>query len=285
MWNLKHAYIDKMISGRLTSREVDFLLEIAGSLDDGGNVYGVYYKDICRKIGISCQKFYDILNSLQDKGLIIFEKGSYYDFNVHLAGNDFRDGEQARSEGYLKLGDKDFSSAKFRKLKAGGKLILLYLLRFRNGKDMPGGEFCGKFAAWLGVKVRTVKEYLREIMGSGLYRLERAHDPSDGRLYRFRPTEGLKRDKVSQGTENQALLRWVGGMIARRCRLKLPEYCGMESPTLQKVVGLISQHKLQNRVLLLERAVNDSFRLQEEEGRKERTLNAALVHKMLLELI
>ena len=89
MYKLKNTYIDRMVSNRLTSKEIDFILHIAMYQDDTGRVISVYYKDICTSIGVSNQGFYNILNSLRDKNMISYEKKHRADIQVTLLGNDF----------------------------------------------------------------------------------------------------------------------------------------------------------------------------------------------------
>ena len=64
MYKLKNTYIDRMISNKLTSNEIDFILHIAMYQDETGRVISVYYKDICAAISVSNQGFYNILNYL-----------------------------------------------------------------------------------------------------------------------------------------------------------------------------------------------------------------------------
>ena len=133
MYKLKNSYIDRMVEAGLSSREVDFILYIANYQDIYGTVFSVYYKDVCQAINISYQKFYDILASLQEKKLITWEKQHRTDICVTLVGNDFSD--KNFKAGYLKVAATDFMCDSFRELKAGSKLLFLYLKRFTKIKS------------------------------------------------------------------------------------------------------------------------------------------------------
>ena len=64
-----------MIEKKLTSKEIDFLLYISRFQDNNGRVDGVYYKEICQRMHMSNQGFYDVKRSLTEKGLIFIRKG------------------------------------------------------------------------------------------------------------------------------------------------------------------------------------------------------------------
>ena len=134
MYKIKNTYIDSMIKAKLSSREIDFILYIARFQNDSGTVQSVYYKDVCETIHISIQKYYDIIESLTAKQLIRWEKENPDDIIVHMIGNDFT--SKDFTQGYLNVAGKDFLSTKFHNLKAGSKLLFLYMQRFVNGKHM-----------------------------------------------------------------------------------------------------------------------------------------------------
>ena len=98
MYKLKNTYIDKMIEAGISSREIDFLLYIAIYQNEEGIVESVYYKDVCNATEISVQKFYDIIHSLQDKGLISYEKINSADIRVRLVNNDFSRAEYKKGD-------------------------------------------------------------------------------------------------------------------------------------------------------------------------------------------
>ena len=161
MYKLKNTYIDRMISNKLTSKEIDFILHIAMYQDDTGRVISVYYKDVCTSIDVSNQGFYNILNSLRDKKMISYEKKHRADIQVVLIGNDFsgRNFEQ----GYLKVAGSDFGSKKFRELKAGAKLLYLYMQRFTNGKHMLVQNFYEEFSRIFSIGKKCLQTWLTEL--------------------------------------------------------------------------------------------------------------------------
>ena len=111
MYKLKNSYIDKMIEHKLSSCEIDFILYIARYQDEAGCVESVYYKDVCEKISISIQKFYDIIESLKGKGLILAKKSRPSDIKIVLIGNSFEqvDFEHGKVPGYLNVAQNQFS--------------------------------------------------------------------------------------------------------------------------------------------------------------------------------
>ena len=153
-----------MISSRLSSKEIDFLLHIALCQSESGVVESVYYKDICNAIGVSIQKFYDILKTLSDKNLIICSKVNTADVRVILCNNDFSAANYAKgTSGYLNVAQNDFNSKKFREMKAGSKLLYLYSQRFINGKHMLLDNFYEEFCSLLGVVKKSLQQYIHEL--------------------------------------------------------------------------------------------------------------------------
>ena len=57
---IKNSIITDMIAAHLTSNEIDFLLYISRFQNELGQVIGVHYKDVCEKMGMSYQGFYDV---------------------------------------------------------------------------------------------------------------------------------------------------------------------------------------------------------------------------------
>ncbi len=83
MQKLKSNILDKLIEYKATSTEINLLLYISHYQFDRGNVMGVYYRDVCAAIDVSYQAFYDALKGLQEKNIIMAQKGSYYDWDIN----------------------------------------------------------------------------------------------------------------------------------------------------------------------------------------------------------
>ena len=161
MHKLKNTYIDKMIAAQLSNAEVDFILYNAKFQDEQGVIQSVYYKTVCDAIGISYQKFYDILNSLSDKRLICYEKTNRADVVVRLIGNTFSN--QDFKEGYFNVGNKNLQHKTFMGMKAGSKLLYLYSQRFVNGKHEFVAKFYEDFCALFNVTKKCLQNYIHEL--------------------------------------------------------------------------------------------------------------------------
>ena len=120
--------LEKMMKKRLTKREVDFVLYVGRFQNEYGMAHGIYYRDLCKEVGLSFQGFYDCMRALQRKGIIAFEKRTYFDYDIEILDNSFA-GNENYGRGYVSLHNKMVRSAEFKKLKAPAKLMALYLMR------------------------------------------------------------------------------------------------------------------------------------------------------------
>lgn len=166
MQKLKLAVLDKMISRHLTGAEVNFILYISHYQDASGSVLGVYYKDLCEAIGISHETFYAVMRSLEKKELIEVEKNYYGDWDIRIRDNSFLSPE-ANREGYVSTGHDIFHDKEFLALKAGEKLLAMYVLKVAGagyGKYHIGVEnFYEKFSALFGVGRRALQNYMARL--------------------------------------------------------------------------------------------------------------------------
>lgn len=281
MYKIKNSYIDKMMEAKLTSCEIDFILYIAGYQDDYGRVYSVYYKDICEKIFVSTQKFYDILTSLATKGLISYEKINRADFSVQLIGNSFAD--QNFSGGYIKTKAFDFQSDKFRTLKAGSKLIYLYMQRFTNGKREDEKSFYHTLVALLCRSEKSIREYLYELKDKKLLFVKRTRSSQKDKssyTMRIRVSEKLNIGRAKIPREIEGVLNSVKNLIRVNFRRFLPKQD--QESVLDDIAGLIRHKEVKNTdFTVLVRAVELALEKQKEEGKKHPVVKPALVNKML----
>lgn len=171
MQKISSVLLGKMIAGKLSSLEIDFLLLIGRIQDDTGLATGVYYRDVTKKLKCSNQQFYNILRSLAQKELIVCRKSSYYDYDIQILENDFSNPE-AYQKGYISL-KKGMFCEKFRSLKAGEKLLAMELLRRQEiqYRKIQKNSLCFKvstvlkiFGTMLGVTARVLRGYLKHIM-------------------------------------------------------------------------------------------------------------------------
>ena len=286
MYKLKNTYIDRMISNKLTSKEIDFILHIAMYQDDTGRVISVYYKDVCTSIDVSNQGFYNILNSLRDKKMISYEKKHRADIQVVLIGNDFsgRNFEQ----GYLKVAGSDFGSKKFRELKAGAKLLYLYMQRFTNGKHMLVQNFYEEFSRIFSIGKKCLQTWLTELKKKFLLftSVKRNKANNYEMMMKNSTVLHLKKEKVPH--EKPTYLHNIADFIERNFSAKMPKNKRDKDKTLRDIAKLAEADRVKKYInfpTFIFKAVESSFTRQKEEGKKDPRLNAALVNICLGEVL
>lgn len=286
MHKLKNTYIDKMINNKLSSKEIDFLLYIATSQNEFGRIESVYYKDVCSAIDISIQKFYDILKSLSEKGLITYEKIHRADITVTLVGNSFYGVDYKKNKpGYLNVAKTDFKNLKWRELKAGSKLLYLYTQRFIEGKHMLVQNFYEEFCKLFDAAKKSLQSYIHELKKKKLLFISKKRN----KTYKYEMT--MKRSTVlhTKGLierEKESYIQNIISAIRRNFKKYLPE---KEPDKVLNDIGNLADtkraEKHTNFAFLIVKAVEDSIRLQKEEKKNRPVLNAALVNSCLGKII
>lgn len=281
MYKLKNTYIDRMIDANVTSREIDFLLYIANYQNEHGVVMSVYYKEICEAIHISYQKFYDILDSLSRKRLISWEKLNRADVCVTLLDNDFSN--KNFKEGYLKVIETDFLSDKFRDLKAGSKLLFLYLKRFTEGKHMFVQNFYAEFCERFHVVRKTLQQYIHELKERHLLFISKKRNKAYHYEMTMRNSTVIRKKEIMMPNENMLFNENMENAIYRKFSNVIHKSDIRDAREVHQIVSMIHT-KRAKRFSNFERYVLDaieaSFNLQKEEGR-EKKLYASLVNKCL----
>lgn len=130
-----------------------------------GVVRGIYYKDIMEKCNMSQKTFYNVLDSLEQKGLIKSTRNNN-DYDIIILDNDFSY-EGARKEGYININNEVFGEEKFKKLKVNEKILLMLFMRntylnkgtYRIGND----TFYEKYTELLGVTEKVLRGYLNSL--------------------------------------------------------------------------------------------------------------------------
>lgn len=285
MHKLKNSYIDRMVDAQLTSCEIDFILYIAQYQLTDGTVQSVYYKDITQAIDISIQKFYDILDSLKKKQLISVEKINRADWVVYLLGNDFS-GEDFHA-GYLNVAAKDFSNEKFRSMKAGSKLLFLYLQRFINGKHMLVQNFYDELSQVFHVTAKSLQIYLKELKDNFYLFISKKRNKAYHYEMMMKNSTVLDIKKHLRPTEKQGVYENFSNLLKVNYKKQLPN----ESidQVIDDIVGLADTQRggrgHRGFLRTLQQAVEDSITLQKKEGKAKPVLNAALVNKCLTRLL
>lgn len=278
MYKLKNSYVDRMIDAGISKSEVAFILHVAQYQDDYGTVHSVYYKDVCAAIGISVQKFYDILASLSRKALILYEKVNAADFRVRLLDNDFSDNDF--SGGYINVAEKDFHKDAFTGLKAGAQLLYLYSQRFANGRHMLLSNFYEEFCRKFRVKHKTLQIYVQELKEKKLLFISKKRNKAYNYEMTMRRSHCLDRKGIIPHEKD--------GYILNIKKLILANFGRYLTRADDKGVDNVASLAEQQRALahrdfpsLIVGAIKDSFKLQREEKRKRFSFNAALVNKIL----
>lgn len=284
MQKLKNSVLDKMLKSHMTKAEVDFMLEVSHYQDDYGCVYGVYYKTVCRAIGVCPDTFYVVMENLEKKGLIrrSTQKGAWYgDWDIVIIGNDFSYPEAVR-EGYIDTGLKFFQNPSFRKLKAGEKILALQLLKITGANtakryNIGVKKFYSEWSKRLDVSKRTVQAYLgrlKTLFSIGI---------KDGEYWIRTLADGIK-ERTEKDIE--CLKKHLGEVSVRRNRT----VCSEQSA--QDVMDLIGQYanlagaKIAKTFL---DSVKYSIQLANEAEKRKykwnRTLKPKLVHQILRDAI
>lgn len=279
MYKISNSYIDKMIDKSISSYEIDFLLYIAPSQDESGTVESVYYKDICKEIGCSIQKFYDMLTSLTEKQLITYKKVNRADLSVQFVGNNFQHNSYKKgSKGYLKVAGIDFSNEDFRKMKATAKLFYLYMDRFEAGKHQKVNEFYEKYSEMFHKAEKTLRQSLNELKANGFLYFSKKRN----KAYNYEITMKKSRQlhKKSVPHERTCYFNNIKDLISRNFKNMLPEDEKSCDIVLRDVVNLLDAKRIgahKNPVSLLIEAIVRSAEQQKNE-KKTPMLNAALVN-------
>lgn len=282
MYKLKNSYIDRMVEAGLSSREVDFILYIANYQDVYGTVFSVYYKDVCQAINISYQKFYDILASLQEKKLITWEKQHRTDICVTLVGNDFSD--KNFKAGYLKVAATDFMCDSFRELKAGSKLLFLYLKRFTEGKHMFVQNFYEEFCRRFNVVRKTLQEYIHELKEKKLLFISKKRNKAYHYEMTMKNSTVISKKDMQIPNENAMMEQNISDAIYRRFKGEIDREDRQTRVEMAGILSMLNTNRAKehrNFIRDLVQAVQDSLALQKRERRPETQLYASLVNKCL----
>lgn len=279
MNKLKNACIDRMIENQLSSAEIDFLLYIANYQNDFGVVASVYYKDVCSAICISVQKFYDIIVSLSKKKLISATKINRADICIELAENDFSTGNY--SQGYLKVASIDFQNEKFRKMKAGSKLLFLYMQRFIEGKHMLVSNFYETFCAFFHKSRKSMQNYLRELKKNFYLFISKKRNKAYNYEMTIKKSTIMVKSEIDIPFEKEGLRGNIKRLVYNNFKKYIPKSNG--DRVLEDIACLIMTKrtlKLQDAPTRLVAAVKESLEQQRSEGKKNPVLNAALINRI-----
>lgn len=161
MQRLRNAIIKRMFEKRLTSTQVSFLFYISRVQDLHGEAKGIYYKDVCKDLGISYQQFYNLLRDMREAGFIQYEKASYYDYDIKIIDNDW---EGRPHKDYVSTNKAMFYDPFFHKMKGNEKLLAIELQKFieinRCSFHQKVEELYEKYMRIFRVTKRVIRGYL-----------------------------------------------------------------------------------------------------------------------------
>jgi len=276
---LKNTFIDRMVENQLSSTEIDFILYIANYQNDFGAVASVYYKDVCSAIHISVQKFYDIIASLSKKKLLDASKINPADICIRLLGNDFSAGDY--SQGYLKVASIDFQDEKFRHMKAGSKLLFLYMQRFVQGKHMLISNFYETFCALFHKSKKSMQNYLRELKKNFYLFISKKRNKAYNYEMTIKKSTLMVKPESDIPLEKKGLQSNFKKLVYNNFKKYIPKSNG--DKVLEDIAGLIITKKtlqLPDAASRLVAAIKESVEQQRSEGKKNPVLNAALVNRI-----
>lgn len=282
MQKLKNSIVDKMIAAHLTSNEIDFLIYVSRFQNANGCVSGIHYKEVCEAMNISYQGFYDVKSSLEEKGFIKSEKSNRIDHDITILNNQFK-GQEDCSEGYINTNHNIFYMDEFFALKAGAKLLAMYMMKvtfsgkgsFQIGVETFYDEKTG-YQKRFGVSKRVMRMYLmqiKEFFSVGI----------KNKKYFITPKKIIYR-KPGQATEQDNYAEHSVRVICRRNRIK--DVGGKEKRDVSTLLRQYRKEALavqRDIVEVLETAVERSLELLNinEDRVINRSLKPKLIHKMV----
>ena len=266
---IKYSLLDRLCN--LTNKEVDFLLYVAHYQDDYGRIRGIYYRDVCQACDMCKQTFYDVLRSLQQKGVITYVRADR-DYNITILDNDFSY-KGSYEEGYINVSRSVFDTDKFNKLRAKEKIFVLHLMKVthENAKSFQirTENFYKKYTELLGVTKKVLRGYLHSM------RSFFSVGKKDGKYFiTFLASVFKSKRNVS---ETDQLL---GHEVKTDCRRgKINE---IDDQAVEDTMQLVKQYRHDAN----ERGVNILEIVQEciwtsVQGFKNRVLNPKYVHKLI----
>ena len=268
---IKYSLLDRLCN--LTNKEVDFLLYVAHYQDDYGRIRGIYYRDVCQACDMCKQTFYDVLRSLQQKGVITYVRADR-DYNITILDNDFSY-KGSYEEGYINVSRSVFDTDKFNKLRAKEKIFVLHLMKVthENAKSFQirTENFYKKYTELLGVTKKILRGYLHSM------RSFFSVGKKDGKYFiTFLASVFKARRDVS---ETDQLLGHEVKTHCRRCKIKDID---SQAQAVEDTMQLVKQYRPEAK----ERGVDILDVLQDciwtsVQGFKHRVLNPKYVHKLI----
>lgn len=163
MHKLGLPIINKMINRKCTSSEIDFVLYLSRFQNSLGQVRNIYYKDACMALDIAKQTFYNLLQSLEIKGVIKVSYQNKVTWDIILLDNAFVNDKDFK-KGYINTNRDFLFTSEFRDLRPNAKILMLRLIR--NFREQQSIKLKVKtLFEWVGTTNKSLLfSYLRDIM-------------------------------------------------------------------------------------------------------------------------
>lgn len=286
MQKLSVTVLEKMIQANVTSKEIDFLLYVARFQNEYGVVRGIYYRDIMEHIHVSHQTFYDCKKSLERKGIIECTKNSYYDWDIVILDNNFK-GKENYGRGYISLHNSMVRSDEFMQLKAGAKLMALWLFRewqiYRKKAHSESYQInkrtlISKFKELMHVSPRVIRRYLGMLTPWISVYLERGQkyyitfrkdaaimpgaDSENGELREHDIEVGCRRNRIHE--------------IGRKEKEDLATVLTQHNKQIEKLFDFDLSQIIQKSLEIINQTVRDKHHWK-------RRVNVPLIHKVLIQ--
>ena len=286
MQKLSVIVLEKMIKANVTSKEIDFLLYIARFQNEYGIIQGIYYRDIMDYIHVSHQTFYDCKKSLEEKGIIECVKNSYYDWDIVILDNNFK-GKENYGRGYVSLHNDMVRSIEFMELKAGAKLMALWLMRewqiYRkktgsNSYQINKQTLLKKFTELMHISSRVIRRYLGMLTPWISIYLEKGEkyyitfqknaviapgsDSENGELREHDIRVGCRRNRIKD--------------IGNREKKDLITVLTQHNKQIEKLFDFSLSDIIHKSLEIINQAVKDKHRWK-------RLVNVPLIHKVLIQ--
>lgn len=208
------------------------------------------------------------------------------DLRVRLVNNDFSRAEYKKGDvGYLNVAQNDFGSHKFRKLKAGSKLLYLYMQRFVNGKHMTMDHFYEKFCEMFGVVKKSLQQYVHELKKNKLLFISRKRNNAYNYEIMMKRSTVLFKKSIQMLREKEYYVNNICALIKTNFS-KMAE--NSNDKAIKDIASLVDTQRAgrhRNFIAVVLSAIKKSLTIQRKEGKKKLELNAALVNRCLTELL
>lgn len=160
---ISFSVLDKLITHKCSSHDINFLIYIAQFQHENGTIYNVHYKDIVDTLNINTKTYFDILNRLESKEIISIKDADKYGYrHITILNNDYTN-KNYHEDTYLNINRAFFYTDEFCKMKATTKYVLFKILKRNkdNGNNIPVTD--DTIGTYAGINVKN-KRLIKEII-------------------------------------------------------------------------------------------------------------------------